>query len=214
MPKWNSGPSGYPSYWQRAKGDLRNSDPVMAGIIEGCGSGGLSGQGDPFLTLVRAIVSQQISVRAADSIWNRLEKAVSEISPENVVARDEADLHCAGLTRRKASYIRDMAVAFQDGRISPSLWHDRDDEGVINELLILRGIGRWTAEMFLIFHLLRPDVLPLGDIGLIRACERHYAEGESLEVEEVERLAERWRPWRSVATWYLWRSLDPTEVAY
>ena len=186
----------------------------MAEIIKGCGRGGLTGQGDPFVTLVRSIVAQQISVRAADSIWNRLEETVGGISPERVVARDEAELHGTGLTRRKASYIRDMAVAFQDGSISPPLWRDKDDEGVIAELLVLRGIGRWTAEMFLIFHLLRPDILPLGDIGLIRACERHYAEGEALAVDEIERLAENWRPWRSVATWYLWRSLDPTPVAY
>lgn len=186
----------------------------MAGIIKGCGRGGLTGQGDPFVTLVRAIVAQQISVRAADSIWKRLEETVGDISPKQVTARDEAELHGTGLTRRKASYIRDMAVSFQDGSISPPLWQDRDDEVVIDELLVLRGIGRWTAEMFLIFHLQRPDILPLGDIGLIRACERYYAEGKTLEVKEIERLAERWRPWRSVATWYLWRSLDPTPVAY
>ena len=129
-------------------------------------------------------------------------------------ARDEAELHAAGLTRRKASYIRDMAVAFLDGGIAPSMWHEKDDEGVIAELLELRGIGRWTAEMFLIFHLLRPDILPLDDIGLIRACERHYRDGEEMAREEIKQLAERWQPWRSVATWYLWRSLDPTAVAY
>ncbi len=214
MPKWASGPVGHASYWRRAKKELSASDPVMAEIIKGSGRGGLTGQGDPFVTLVRAIVAQQISVRAADSIWNRLEETVGGISPERVAARAEAELHGAGLTRRKASYIRDMAVAFQDGSVAPDLWRGKEDEDIIAELLALRGIGRWTAEMFLIFHLLRPDVLPLGDIGLIRACERHYAEGETLAAEEIERLAERWQPWRSVATWYLWRSLDPTPVAY
>lgn len=214
MPKWASGPTGHPSYWRRAKMQLGASDPVLAEVIKGCGRGGLTGQGDPFVTLVRAIVAQQISVRAADSIWNRLEETVSGISPKNVAARDEATLHAAGLTRRKASYIRDIAVAFLDGGVAPSMWHEKDDEGVIAELVALRGIGRWTAEMFLIFHLLRPDVLPLDDIGLIRACERHYAKGEALAREDIERLAEKWQPWRSVATWYLWRSLDPTPVAY
>jgi DNA-3-methyladenine glycosylase II len=145
---------------------------------------------------------------------SRLDETVGGVSPERVAARGEDELHAAGLTRRKASYIRDMAVAFQDGSVAPDLWHGKEDEDVIAELLVLRGIGRWTAEMFLIFHLLRPDVLPLGDIGLIRACERHYAGGEPLEAKEIERLAERWQPWRSVATWYLWRSLDPTPVAY
>ncbi len=186
----------------------------MADIIKSCGRGGLTGHGDPFVTLVRAIVAQQISVRAADSIWNRLNQTVGGISPKNVVARDESELHAAGLTRRKASYIRDMAVAFVDGGVAPSLWHEKDDEGVIAELLEARGIGRWTAQMFLIFHLLRPDILPLDDIGLMRACERHYAEGQAMARDEIEHLARRWQPWRSVATWYLWRSLDPTAVAY
>ena len=123
-------------------------------------------------------------------------------------------MHGAGLTRRKASYIRDMALAFKDGSVAPALWHEKEDEEIIAELLKLRGIGRWTAEMFLIFHLLRPNVLPLDDIGLIRACERHYAGGDALEREDIEILAQPWQPWRSVATWYLWRSLDPTAVAY
>ncbi|MDP6474681.1 MAG: DNA-3-methyladenine glycosylase 2 family protein [Alphaproteobacteria bacterium] len=214
MPKWASGPVGHPSYWKRAKKELSAADPVMAGIIKSCGRGGLTGHGDAFVTLARAIVAQQISVRAADSIWNRLDEAVGGISPDHVAARDEAELHAAGLTRRKASYIRDMAVAFIDGDIAPSMWGEKDDEGVIAGLIELRGIGRWTAEMFLIFHLLRPDILPLDDIGLIRACERHYADGQDMARDEIEKLARRWQPWRSVATWYLWRSLDPTAVAY
>ena len=214
MPKWASGPTGHPSYWRRAKKELSTADPVMADIIKGCGRGGLIGQGDPFVTLVRSIVAQQISVRAADSIWNRLEETAGGISPKKVAARDETELHGAGLTRRKASYIRDIAVAFLDGGVAPSMWIEKDDEGVIAELMGLRGIGRWTAEMFLIFHLLRPNVLPLDDIGLIRACERHYAAGEEMARGDIEQLAKRWQPWRSVATWYLWRSLDPTTVAY
>jgi len=214
MPKLTSGPTGLPSYWRRAKKELSAADPVIADIIKGCGRGGLIGQGDPFVTLVRSIVGQQISVRAADSIWNRLEESAGGISPKMVAARDEAELQSAGLTRRKASYIRDMAVAFLDGSVAPTTWHEKDDEGVIADLVGLRGIGRWTAEMFLIFHLLRPNILPLDDIGLIRACERHYAAGEEMRREDIEQLAERWQPWRSVATWHLWRSLDPTPVAY
>ena len=214
MPKWASGPTGYPSYWRRAKKELSNVDPVMADIIKGCGYGGLIGQGDPFVTLVRSIVGQQISVRAADSIWNRLEETAGGVSPKNVAARDEIELHGAGLTRRKASYIRDIAVAFLDGSVTPSMWNEKDDEGVIAELMGLRGIGRWTAEMFLIFHLLRPNILPLDDIGLIRACELHYGAGEEMARGDIEQLAGLWQPWRSVATWHLWRSLDPTTVAY
>lgn len=214
MPKWASGPTGHPSFWKRAKQELSAADPVLADVIKGCGRGGLTGQGDPFVTLVRSIVAQQISVRAADSIWNRLDETVGGISPDHVAKKNEAELHGAGLTRRKASYIRDMAVAFKDGSVAPALWHEKEDEEIIAELLKLRGIGRWTAEMFLIFHLLRPNVLPLDDIGLIRACERHYAGGDALAREDIESLAQPWQPWRSVATWYLWRSLDPTAVAY
>tara|TARA_B100000686_G_C16676485_1_gene909408 strand:- start:368 stop:1012 length:645 start_codon:yes stop_codon:yes gene_type:complete len=214
MPKWASGPTGQPTYWYRAKKELIAADPVIADVIKGCGRGRLVGQGDPFVTLVRSIVAQQISVRAADSIWNRLVETAGSISPKIVADRDEAELQSAGLTRRKASYIRDMAVAFLEGSVAPKIWHAKDDEGVISELVGLRGVGRWTAEMFLIFHLLRPNILPLDDIGLIRACERHYAAGKEMTREDIEQLAERWKPWRSVATWYLWRSLDPTPVAY
>ena len=214
MPKWASGPTGHPSYWCRAKKELSDADPVIADIIKGCGRGGLIGQGDPFVTLVRSIVAQQISVRAADSIWNRLEESTGSISPKMVASRNESELQSAGLTRRKASYIRDMAVAVLDGSVAPTMWHEKDDESVIADLVRFRGIGRWTAEMFLIFHLLRPNILPLDDIGLIRACERHYAAGEEMTRDNIKQLAERWQPWRSVATWYLWRSLDPTPVAY
>lgn len=214
MPKWASGPLGHPPYWRHAKNEISASDPIMAKVIKDCGRGGLTGQGDPFVTLVHAIVAQQISVRSADSIWKRLEKMAGGIAPEKIAGCKEVELHSVGLSRRKASYIRDIAIAFQDGTISPSMWRGKDDEQVIAELLVLRGVGRWTAEMFLIFHLLRPDVLPLGDIGLIRACKRHYAEGGSLALEEITCLADSWRPWRSVATWYLWRSLDPTQVSY
>ncbi len=214
MPKYTSGPTGYPTYWLRAKKELKAADPVIADIIKACGRGGLVGKGDPFVTLVRSIVAQQISVRAAESIWSRLEEAAGGISPEFVAARDEAELQGAGLTQRKASYIRDIAVAFLDGRVAPTMWHAKDDEGVITELVGLRGIGRWTAEMFLIFHLLRPNILPLDDIGLIRACERHYTAGEKMTREEIKQVAECWQPWCTVATWYLWRSIDPTPVAY
>lgn len=214
MPRWASGPTGQPRYWRRAKAELSAADEVMASVIEGCGRDGLVGHGDPYVTLARAIVAQQISVRAADSIWQKLEACVGGISPDRVTARSHEELREAGLTRQKARYLQELAEGFLDGRISPGMWAENDDETVIAALLELRGIGRWTAEMFLIFHLLRPDVLPLADIGLRRATAIHYAEGETLGPDEITELAERWKPWRSVATWYLWRSLDPVAVAY
>ena len=214
MPRWASGPVGQPAYWQEARAALAAADPAMAVLCARHEGEGLVGQGDPFLTLARAIVAQQISVRAADSIWARLESCVGSVSPPEVAARSEEALRGAGLTRQKAGYLRDIAVGFVEGRIDPEGWRAADDEAAIADLLTLRGVGRWTAEMVLIFHLQRPDVLPLADIGVQRAMAKHYGDGGSMGVDAIEAHARRWRPWRTVAVWHLWRSLDPLPVAY
>ena len=214
MPRWASGPLGQPAYWHEARATLAAADPVMAGLIANYEGEGLVGQGDPFLTLARAIVAQQISVHAADSIWARLEACVGTVAPPEVAAHSEEALHGAGLTRRKASYLRDIAIGFVSGTIDPDRWQSADDEAVTDDLLALRGVGRWTAEMVLIFHLQRPDVLPLADIGVQRAVAKHYGDGGTMGPNEIEACAECWRPWRSVAVWHLWRSLDPLPVAY
>ncbi|MBT6442964.1 MAG: DNA-3-methyladenine glycosylase 2 family protein [Alphaproteobacteria bacterium] len=214
MPRWASGPVGMPPYWDRAIRELGAADPILKTVISGCGEGGLTGQNDPFITLARSIVGQQISVRAADSIWGRLELAVTEVAPAHVVAAGPEKLRAAGLTNRKSSYVCDIAAAFVDGQMGPHIWQDQADEVVIDALCELRGVGRWTAEMFLIFHLLRPDVLPLADIGLRRAVAINYRDDGDVSPEDVDAIAEAWRPWRSVATWHLWRSLDPVPVTY
>ena len=214
MPRWANGPVGQPAYWQEACAGLAAADPAMAALVARYRGEGLVGQGDAFLTIARAIVAQQISVRAADSIWARLEAAVGTVAPAEVAARTEEALRGAGLTRQKAGYLRDIAEGFVAGRIEPARWQDADDEAVIADLLALRGVGRWTAEMVLIFHLQRPDVLPLADIGVRRAMTSHYGDGSEMSVDAIEARAERWRPWRSVAVWHLWRSLDPLPVAY
>ena len=214
MPRWASGPLGQPAYWQEACAALSAADPVMAGLVARYDGEGLVGQSDPFLTIARAIVAQQISVRAADSIWARLEASVGTVAPHEVAARSEEELRAAGLTRQKSRYLRDIAIGFVSEEIDPDLWKDADDETVIDDLLALRGVGRWTAEMVLIFHLQRPDVLPLADIGVQRAIAKHYGDGGSMGVDAMEACAECWRPWRSVAVWHLWRSLDPLPVAY
>lgn len=210
MPRWASGPVGQPAWWREGCGALAAADPVMATLCARYRGEGLVGQGDAFLTLVRSIVAQQISVRAADSIWARLEALVGTVSPPRVAARPEEALREAGLTRQKARYLRDIAAAFADGRIDPARWRAADDEAAIAALVALRGVGRWTAEMFLIFHLQRPDVLPLADIGVRRAVARHYG----ASAEAIEACARPWRPWRTIAVWHLWRSLDPLPVAY
>ena len=214
MPRWASGPQGQPGYWHEARAALAAADPVMAGLIARYDGEGLVGQGDPFLTLARAIVAQQISVRAADSIWARLEACAGTVAPPEVAAQSEEALHGAGLTRRKASYLRDIAQGFVAGTIEPERWQGADEEAVIGDLLALRGVGRWTAEMVLIFYLQRPDVLPLADIGVQRAIGKHYGDGGAMSADAIEACAECWRPWRTVAVWHLWRSLDPLPVAY
>ena len=214
MPRWANGPVGQAAYWQEARAALAAADPVMAEVVQRYEGEGLVGQGDAFLTIARAIVAQQISVRAADSIWARLEAAVGTVAPAQVAARTEEALRGAGLTRQKAGYLRDIAEGFVSGQIEPERWQGADDEAVIDDLLALRGVGRWTAEMVLIFHLQRPDVLPLADIGVRRAMARHYGDGATVSVDGIEAHAECWRPWRTVAVWHLWRSLDPLPVAY
>jgi DNA-3-methyladenine glycosylase II len=203
-----------PEYWLRAKRALARSDPVMAGIMRSHPRITLQCRGEPFLTLARAIVAQQISVKAAQSIWDRVLALAPEMRPEQILAITHGRLAACGLSRRKAEYIADLARHFADGRLHVDRWPAMDDEAIVEELVEVRGIGRWTAEMFLIFNLMRPDVLPLDDLGLQRAICLNYFRGRSVSPRTMRRVAETWAPWRSVATWYLWRSLDPIPVEY
>ena len=203
-----------PPYWLRAKRALAKRDPVLGAIMRAHAGVFLVRRGAPFMTLARAIVGQQISVRAAQSVWDRFLAAAPEMTPGEVLALDHARLRGCGLSARKAEYIADLARHFSDGTIHVQRWPEMDDEAVIAELVRVRGIGRWTAEMFLIFNLLRPDVFPLDDLGLQKAIRRAYFKGRSVSLARMRRLAASWEPWRSVATWYLWRSLDPVPVEY
>ncbi len=203
-----------PDYWPRAKRALSRNDPVMAGIIRSHPGIALQRRGEPFFTLARAIVGQQISVKAAQSVWDRLAAAAPGMQPPNILSLEPSQLRGCGLSGRKAEYIRDLAGKFVDGKLHRALWHEMTDQEVIAELVQVRGIGRWTAEMFLIFSLLRPDVLPMDDLGVQRAIRRHYFGGRLAGIKRMGKLAEAWAPWRSVATWYLWRSLDPLPVEY
>jgi len=203
-----------PHYWASAKRTLARCDPVLGGIIRAHPRVRLRSRGDPFQTLARSIVGQQISVKAADSVWARVVGAVPEVAPTAVRALDLPSLRACGLSARKAEYFRDLARHFTDGTIHTHRWPEMDDEAVIDELVRVRGIGRWTAEMFLIFNLLRPDVLPVDDLGLQRAASLHYRRGRPITLRALRKLGEGWAPWRSVATWYLWRSLDPVPVEY
>lgn len=203
-----------PDYWQQASRELASDDPVMARLVELYSGSTLVSRGDPFSTLLRSIVGQQISVKAADSIWLRFAAAVGTLVPDAVLACTGDTLRQCGLSARKVEYIGDLARHFAAGQIHVQRWGDMSDAEIIAELTSVRGIGVWTAEMFLIFNQLRPDVYPLDDIGLQRAVAMHYFEGRRLARKELACAGERWRPWRSVATWYLWRSLDPIPVEY
>ena len=212
-----------PAWWEQASGELADADPVLGALIAAYPGIHLARRSDAFTALARAIVGQQISVKAAEAVWRRFvahvapreaEAAFPALDPQQVAAARPAALRVCGLSERKAEYVRDLAARFASGRLDPSAWRRLDDEALIGELCEVKGIGRWTAEMFLIFHELRPDVLPLDDIGLQRAVAVHYHRGRRVAASTIARRARAWRPWRSVATWYLWRSLDPVPVEY
>ncbi len=203
-----------PEYWDRAKRVLAKKDRVMGAIMRAHPKISLAGRGEPFLTLARAIVGQQISVKAAQSVWNKVIACVPLVSPEQVLAVKRAELRACGLSDRKVEYIADLAQHFADDKIHVHRWPQMSDEEIIAELVEVRGIGRWTAEMFLMFNLLRPDVFPLDDLGLQKGIRRSYFKGRKVSAGRMKKLGETWRPWRSVATWYLWRSLDPVPVEY
>jgi DNA-3-methyladenine glycosylase II len=198
-----------PREWTRAKTELASRDPVMARLIALLpASRRLRPREDPFTALARSIVGQQISVKAASSVWERLLSAVPDFCPAALADAQVEALRACGLSRQKTAYLQSLAEHFHLQRLDPLRWRELDDEAVVAELTSVKGIGRWTAQMFLIFHLQRPDVLPLGDVGLQRAISLHYNRGRQATEARMRRIAQPWAPWRSVATWYLWRSLD------
>ena len=197
-----------PRYWKRAVRELSQRDVTLARIIESAAHHRIAVRPDPFVALARAMVGQQISVKAAQSIWTRLNACVESFSPGEILALEVAVLRAAGLSERKAGYLHDLARQLASGTIDPRRWKQMDDEAVIADLTRVKGIGRWTAEIFLIFHLQRPDVLPVDDLGLQRAVSLHYNRGRPLSEPRIRKIGQAWAPWRSVASWYLWRSLD------
>ena len=203
-----------PDYWEEACRHLSKKDRVMKRLIPQFGDACLESHGDAFVTLARSIVGQQISVKAAQSVWDRFAALPRKLTPANVLKLKVDDMRAAGLSVRKIDYLVDLALHFDSGKVHVDAWNDMADELIIDELVAIRGIGRWTAEMFLIFNLSRPDVLPLDDLGLIRAISVNYFSGEPVTRSEAREVAANWEPWRTVATWYMWRSLDPLPVDY
>ena len=203
-----------PDYWQDACKHLVKKDRVMKRLIPQFGDACLQTRGDAFVTLARSVVGQQISVKAAQTVWDRFALLPRKMSAANVLKVKVDDMRAAGLSARKVEYLVDLALHFDSGAVQVDAWSTMDDEVIIAELVGIRGIGRWTAEMFLIFHLMRPNVLPLDDVGLIKGISKSYFSGESVSRSDAREVAAAWAPYCSVATWYIWRSLDPVPVAY
>jgi DNA-3-methyladenine glycosylase II len=203
-----------PEYWAQACSHLAKKDRVMKKLIPQFGDASLETRGDAFVTLARSIVGQQISVKAAQSVWDKFSALIKKPTPSGVLKLKVDDMRAAGLSLRKVEYLVDLALHFSNGTVHVKDWQAMDDEAIIEQLVAIRGIGRWTAEMFLIFHLLRPNVLPLDDVGLINGISRNYFSGEPVSRNDAREVAQAWSPYCTVATWYIWRSLDPVPVAY
>ncbi|TXH90645.1 MAG: DNA-3-methyladenine glycosylase 2 family protein [Rhodoferax sp.] len=203
-----------PAYWAEACKHLMKKDRVMKRLIPQFGEACLETRGDAFVTLARSIVGQQISVKAAQTVWDRFAALPKRMEPAQVLRLKVDDMRAAGLSARKVEYLVDLALHFENGSLHVASWESMGDEEIIQELVSIRGIGRWTAEMFLIFHFLRPNILPLDDIGLINGISLNYFSGEKVSRSDAREVAAAWAPYCSVATWYIWRSLDPLPVAY
>ena len=203
-----------PYFWEEACKHLIKKDRVMKRLIPQFGDACLQTRGDAFVTLARSIVGQQISVKAAQTVWDRFALLPRKLTPANVLKLKVDDMRAAGLSARKVEYLVDLALHFDNGDLHVKDWDGMGDEDIIAELISIRGIGRWTAEMFLIFHLMRPNVLPLDDVGLINGISQNYFSGDAVSRSDAREVAAAWAPYCSVATWYIWRSLDPLPVEY
>ena len=211
----NAAPGGaIPPYWDEACKHLMKKDRVMKRLIPQFGDARLQTRGDAFVTLARSVVGQQISVKAAQTVWDRFALLPRKMTAANVLRLKVDDMRGAGLSARKVEYLVDLALHFHDGDVHVTSWESMDDEAIIAELIAIRGIGRWTAEMFLIFHLMRPNVLPLDDVGLLNGISKSYFSGDVVSRSDAREVAVAWAPYCSVATWYIWRSLDPQPVSY
>jgi len=204
--------TGPPAYWEEAKSHLRAADEILADLINRYESPPLRSKGRLFETLVHAVVGQQISARAADAIWQRLVSLIEDVSPAPLSAVSNVALREIGLSGRKVEYLRGLID--EAPMLASTPWAQLSDDQIRKRLCALRGIGPWTADMLLIFCFLRPDILPLGDIGVVRVMERLFNDGNALKPKALAALGTRWAPYRTVATWYLWRSLDPEPVEY
>ncbi len=203
-----------PFFWIKAKKELKKKDKKLGKIIDSYPKDFLFSKSDPFLTLARSIVGQQISVKAAQSVWDKLVLKIGKINPEIIYRSHKNTLKSSGLSRQKVIYLKNLSFAFLNKDIKINLWSKMSDDEIIEDLTQIKGIGRWTAEMFLIFNLCRADIFPVDDIGVIKGVCKVYNLKYPLERKKLIQIGDKWKPYRSVATWYLWRSLDPIPVEY
>ncbi len=206
------------SYWNEARAALQQ-DKALRAVIEARPHIQLQSRGTAFATLTRAIVGQQISVKAAQSVWKRVEAACTaqnraRVTPATVAHLSVEALRGCGLSGMKVGYVQDLAAHFLDGRIQPRAFSKMSDEAVIDALVAVKGIGRWSAQMFLMFHLLRPDVWPVDDLGLRNGIDLLWPRAAPRAKLDYGSVGERFAPWRSVACWYVWRALEPTPDDY
>lgn len=201
-----------PPYWQEAVSFLHQQDEIISQLITAYPHHPLNNtHNNPFETLIKAVIGQQISVKAATAVYNRLSTQLTTISPHHFLNLSESQLRQCGLSRQKINYLQNIAFAFINGILIPEQWQKMEDEQIIKQLTKIKGVGEWTAQMFLIFHLQRPDILPLKDIGLVNIIKKHYG---NLTLSEINQLSQKWQPYRTVAVWYLWLSWDGVAIHY
>jgi len=204
-----------PSYWNSAKKTLSKRDPVLKKIIKKFNKGFLTTRKDPFFSLCRTIVGQQISTKAADSIWLKFEKKCKKkIIPKNILKLSSSNLRSAGLSHQKISYLKNIAKNFKNKSFNIRDLKKMNDEEAISYITKLKGLGIWSAQMFLMFNLNRPDVFPTKDIGLVRAISKNYKTSYPPSERFLNKISKLHLGYRSVFTWYMWRSIDPTDVEY
>jgi DNA-3-methyladenine glycosylase II len=188
---------------------LKKSDPVLALIIEQVGAYRMNYDDPAFASLAEAIVYQQLHGKAAATIFKRLTDLTGlPLKPEGILKLSEVQMRAAGLSKQKLSYLRDLAEKTKSGEVQFARFPELADEEVVEQLTKIKGIGSWTAHMFLMFSLRRPNVLPTGDMGIQMAMRKHYRKRKLPKPAQMEKIARAWEPYRSVACWYLWRSLD------
>ena len=200
--------------WLIALNDLKKKDKILKKIINTYKSEKLKSKKDPFLTLAKSITGQQISVKAANSIWLKLEKKIKKINPNGILKLKKSEIAACGFSKQKINYLHNLSIFFKNNKNIEKKWKNLEDEKIIEDLIKIKGIGKWTAEMFLIFYLLRPNIFPQSDIGLLKAISINYNLKYPLNDKVINKFKKKWVPWSTVATWYLWRSLDPIPVKY